>query len=87
MGGSDGKPKCSIKVFKIYLASKETVNLLLWMAMMALVVPEIQRHEYEHLMVSGAIGFGVFSAVIARLNRLFFTMGAMSTDGSVEKNK
>ena len=35
-------------------------------------------------MVGGAIGFGIFCAVIARCNRLLFSLNAVMTDGTVE---
>lgn len=82
MGSSD-KPKCSIKVFKLYIIIREVVNLVVWIATMATMIPEILDEKFEHLMVGGAVGFGIFCAVIARCNRLLFTFGAVTTDGSI----
>ena len=74
--------KIKIVYFKVYLGIRELLNLTLWIAMMVTAVPEIQKESYEHLFISGALGFAIFSAVIARCNRCSFAAGAGSTDGS-----
>ena len=37
--GSADKPKCSIRLFKIYIVVREFINLVVWIATMATMVP------------------------------------------------
>ena len=54
---------------------------------MILTIPQLS--DYSHLWKGGtaAVGFAAFAAVLARWNRIWFTMGVQQTDGSKEQNK
>ena len=78
--------KIDIKYLKIYIFIREVINIILWMAMLSTVVPTIVDFNPRWIGQSAASGFAIFSAVIARFNRIQFTLSIFKTSGSVMDN-
>ena len=78
--------KLDIKYLKLYIFIREIVNVILWMAMLITVVPTIVDFNSRWIGQSAASGFAIFSAVIARLNRIQFTLSIFKTSGTVMDN-